>query len=60
MLVWTVVLIILGKHNDNYIASDESFMLHRAMVSTLIFIFSLTIVIMGALAKFTRQRFSQR
>lgn len=59
MLVWTVVLIILGKHNDNYIASDESFMLHQAMVSTLIFIFSLTIVIMGALAKFTRQRFSQ-
>ncbi|MBC2620641.1 MAG: EAL domain-containing protein [Citrobacter freundii] len=59
MLVWTVVLIILGKHNDSYIASDINFMLHQALVSTLIFVFSLTIVIMGALAKFTRQRFNQ-
>nr|WP_045446751.1 EAL domain-containing protein [Citrobacter sp. S-77] len=59
MLVWTIVLIILGKHTDTYIASDESFMLHQALVSTLIIVFSLTIVVMGALAKFTRQRFSQ-
>ena len=47
MLVWTIVLIILGKHNDSYIASDVNFMLHQALVSTLIFVFSLTIVIMG-------------
>ena len=59
MLVWTIVLIILGKHNDSYIASDVNFMLHQALVSTLIFVFSLPIVIMGVLAKFTRQRFNQ-
>jgi hypothetical protein len=45
MLVWTIVLIILGKHNDSYIANDVNFMLHQALVSTLIFVFSLTIVI---------------
>ncbi len=59
MPVWAVVLIILGKHNESYIANDVNFMLHQALVSTLIFVFSLTIVIMGALAKFTRQRFNQ-
>lgn len=59
MPVWTIVLIILGHHNDSYIASDANFMLHQALVSTLIFVFSLTIVIMGVLAKFTRQRFNQ-
>lgn len=59
MLVWTIVVIILGKHNDSYIASDVDFIQHQALVSTLIFVFTLTIVIMGVLAKFTRQRFNQ-
>lgn len=59
MPVWTIVLIVLGRHNASYIDSDANVMLHQAMVSTLTLIFSLTIVSMGALAKFTRQRFNQ-
>lgn len=57
--LWTVMLIVLGLNNDNYIALNDDFMLHQVLVSTAIFIFTLTIVIMGVLARFNKLRFEQ-
>lgn len=57
--VWTVMLLILAKHNEHYILLDSGFMLHQALVSSAIFVFSLTILIMGVLARFNKLRFNQ-
>lgn len=57
--VWTVMMIVLAKNNENYIALNDDFMLHQVLVSTVIFIFTLTIVIMGVLARFNTLRFEQ-
>lgn len=57
--VWTVMMIVLAKNNANYIALNDDFMLHQVLVSTAIFIFTLTIVIMGVLARFNTLRFEQ-
>lgn len=57
--VWTVMMIVLAKNNENYIALNDDFMLHQVLVSTAIFIFTLTIVIMGVLARFNTLRFEQ-
>ncbi|WP_333495268.1 sensor domain-containing phosphodiesterase [Kluyvera sp. CHPC 1.251] len=57
--IWTVMLIVLAKHNEHYILLDSGFMLHQALVSSAIFIFSLTILIMGVLARFNKLRFNQ-
>lgn len=55
--VWTVMMIVLAKNNVNYIALNDDFMLHQVFVSTAIFIFTQTIVIMGVLARFNTLRF---
>jgi len=57
--IWTVMLIILAKNNENYIALNDDFMLHQVLVSTAIFVFTLTIVIMGVLSRFNKLRFDQ-
>lgn len=57
--VWTVMMIMLAKNNANFIAQNDDFMLHQVVVSTAIFIFTLTIVIMGVLARFNAFRFEQ-
>lgn len=57
--VWTVMMIVLAKNNANYIALNDDFMLHQVLVSTVIFIFTLTIVIMGVLSRFNTLRFEQ-
>ncbi|MCS3603131.1 EAL domain-containing protein (putative c-di-GMP-specific phosphodiesterase class I) [Buttiauxella sp. BIGb0471] len=57
--VWTVMMIVLAKNNVNYIAVNDDFMLHQVLVSTAIFIFTLTIVIMGVLARFNTLRIEQ-
>ncbi|MGB7800678.1 EAL domain-containing protein [Buttiauxella sp.] len=57
--VWTVMLIVLGKNNENYIALNDDFMLHQVLVSTAIFVFTLTIVIMGVLSRFNKLRFDE-
>jgi EAL domain-containing protein (putative c-di-GMP-specific phosphodiesterase class I) len=57
--VWTLMLIVLGINNDHYIALNDDFMLHQVLVSTAIFIFTLTIVIMGVLSRFNKLRFEQ-
>lgn len=57
--VWTVMMIVLAKNNENYIALNDDFMLHQVLVSTVIFIFTLTIVIMGVLSRFNTLRFEQ-
>lgn len=57
--VWTVMMIVLAKNNENYIALNDDFMLHQVLVSTVIFIFTLTLVIMGVLARFNTLRFEQ-
>lgn len=57
--VWTLMLIILAKNNEHYILMDSGFTLHQALVSSAIFVFSLTILIMGVLARFNKLRFNQ-
>jgi len=57
--IWTVMLIVLGKNNQNYIALNDDFMLHQVLVSTAIFVFTLTIVIMGVLSRFNKLRFDE-
>ncbi|MEW7312156.1 EAL domain-containing protein [Buttiauxella gaviniae] len=57
--VWTIMMIVLAKNNANYIALTDDFLLHQMLVSTAIFIFTLTIVIMGVLARFNTLRFEQ-
>ena len=57
--VWTIMMIVLAKNNANYIALTDEFLLHQMLVSTAIFIFTLTIVIMGVLARFNTLRFEQ-
>jgi EAL domain-containing protein (putative c-di-GMP-specific phosphodiesterase class I) len=57
--VWTVMMIVLAKNNANYIALNDDFILHQVFVSTAIFIFTLTIVFMGVLARFNTLRFEQ-
>lgn len=56
---WTVMLIVLGKNNENYITLNDDYMLHQVLVSTAIFVFTLTIVIMGVLSRFNKLRFEQ-
>lgn len=53
--IWVFMLILLGNYIDNYISVTNAFHFehytnHLALISSMIFIFSLTIVIVGVLA----------
>lgn len=60
--VWVVILILLGNYIDGYISKANTLTdanhLHSLIISsTIIFIFSLTIIIIGVISAFSRKNF---